>query len=204
MSGHLPMLLAFWAAFGLAVINPGPNFAFMLKVGLGRGRRVALRTVLGIAVGEAVWGLAAVLGVAALALRYPWLAHAIRLAGGAFLFWLAFGALRSAMRPAAGDAVPPAAGGGFLAGLAIMLLNPKAGLFWVAVTGVLLGSDIPSGLGAVAVAGAVLLSLAWHTTLALAFTAGSTARLYTCLRRGIEAGLGVALAGLGVRLLAPG
>ena len=175
MSGHLPMLLAFWAAFGLAVISPGPNFAFMLKVGLGRGRRVALRTVLGIAVGEAVWGLAAVLGVAALALRYPWLAHAIRLAGG-----------------------------GFLAGLAIMLLNPKAGLFWVAVTGVLLGSDIPSGLGAVAVAGAVLLSLAWHTTLALAFTAGSTARLYTRLRRGIEAGLGVALAGLGVRLLAPG
>ena len=38
-------LLAFWAAFATALISPGPNFAFMLKVGLGSGRRAALRTV---------------------------------------------------------------------------------------------------------------------------------------------------------------
>ena len=93
---ELPALLAFWAAFALALVSPGPNFALMLRIGLASGRPVALRTVLGIAVGEAVWGCAAVFGVAALALRYPALGTAIRWGGGAFLLWLALGALRSA------------------------------------------------------------------------------------------------------------
>ena len=94
----LPALLAFWAAFALALVSPGPNFALMLRIGLGSGREAALRTTLGIAVGEAVWGFAAVFGVAALALRYPVLGTAIRWAGGGFLLWLALGALRSAWR----------------------------------------------------------------------------------------------------------
>ncbi|HEX6016436.1 MAG TPA: LysE family transporter, partial [Geminicoccaceae bacterium] len=140
-------LLAFWAAFTLALVSPGPNFALMLKIGLGSGRRAALRTVLGIAVGEAAWGLAAVFGVAALALRYPAVGTAIRWGGGAFLLWLALGALRSAWRgDAAAAAAEPApaggGGGGFATGLAIMLLNPKAGFFWVSLTGVLLGPGI--------------------------------------------------------------
>ena len=86
---HWPTLLAFWAAFTLALISPGPNFALMLRIGLGSGRDAALRTTLGIAVGEAVWGFAALFGVAALALRYPVLGTGIRWAGGAFLLWLA-------------------------------------------------------------------------------------------------------------------
>jgi threonine/homoserine/homoserine lactone efflux protein len=46
-----PALLAFWAAFTLALVSPGPNFALMLRVGLGSGRAAALRTTLGIGVG---------------------------------------------------------------------------------------------------------------------------------------------------------
>src|SRR6478735_74257 len=82
MQTGLPVLLTYWAAFGMALISPGPNFALMLKIGLGAGRPAALRTVLGIAVGEAIWGCAAVFGVAALALRYPALGTAIRRGGG--------------------------------------------------------------------------------------------------------------------------
>ena len=121
---HWPTLLAFWAAFTLALISPGPNFALMLRIGLGSGRDAALRTTLGIAVGEAVWGFAALFGVAALALRYPVLGTGIRWAGGAFLLWLAIGALHSAWRGSGDeDAAPAAAGGGFWTGLALMLLN---------------------------------------------------------------------------------
>ena len=124
---HWPTLLAFWAAFTLALISPGPNFALMLRIGLGSGRDAALRTTLGIAVGEAVWGFAALFGVAAVALRYPVLGTGIRWAGGAFLLWLAFGALRSAWRGGGvEDAAPAAAGGAFWTGLALMLLNAKA------------------------------------------------------------------------------
>jgi len=89
-----PALLAFWAAFALALVSPGPNFALMLRIGLGSGRGPALRTTPGIAVGEALFG------GAALALRYPLLATAIRWGGGLFLLWLAWGALRSATNQA--------------------------------------------------------------------------------------------------------
>jgi threonine/homoserine/homoserine lactone efflux protein len=198
-----PALLAFWAAFALALVSPGPNFALMLRIGLSSGRGPALRTTLGIAVGEAVWGFAALFGVAALVLRYPVLGTAIRWAGGAFLLWLAFGALRSAWRGGPpSEAAPTVAGGGFRTGLALMLLNAKAGFFWVSLTGVLLGPDLAPAGAVLAVTVAVLLSLAWHGLLALAFSSSGLTRLYARARRGIEGVLGAALAALGIRLLA--
>jgi len=198
----LPALLTFWAAFALALISPGPNFALMLKIGLGSGRAAALRTTLGIAAGEAVWGFAAVFGVAALALHYPVLGTAIRLAGGSFLLWLALSALRSAWRGAEAETNTLPASGGFWTGLALMLLNAKAGFFWVSLTGVLLGPKIAPATGACAVLVAVLLSLLWHGVLALAFSGRRLTRLYARARRGIEVVLGAALAALGLRLLA--
>lgn len=203
MTLDLAALGAFWLAFALALISPGPNFALMLRIGLGAGRAAALRTTLGIAVGEAIWGFAAVLGVAALALRYPALGLAIRWAGGAFLLYLALGALRSAWRGEAGSetAALPATGG-FGTGLALMLLNAKAGFFWVSLTGVLLGPAASPATGTVAVLMAVLLSLLWHTGLAFAFSGTRVTRLYRRAQRGIEALLGTALTALGLKLLA--
>ena len=161
-------------------------------------------TDLGIVVGEAVWGLAALFGVAALALRYPMLATAIRWAGGMFLLWLAWGALRSAWQGAgiARETMAGDAGGGFWAGLALMLLNAKAGFFWVSLTSVLLGTELSAGAVLLTVAVCVLLSLLWHGLLALAFSGRRVTRLYARLRRGIEGVLGAALAALGLRLLA--
>ena len=78
MTVDFAALGALWVAFALALMSPGPNFALMLRIALASGRQAALRTVLGIGVGEAVWGFAAVFGVAALALRYPVLGTAIR------------------------------------------------------------------------------------------------------------------------------
>jgi threonine/homoserine/homoserine lactone efflux protein len=199
-------LSTFLAAFALALVSPGPNFALMLRIGLVAGRKAALRTTLGIAVGEAIWGAAALFGVAALALRYPVLGTAIRLSGGLFLLWLAFAALRSAWQGP--PAAPPQVGGGasapggFGTGLALMLLNAKAGFFWVSLTGVLLGPAASPATAAAALVLAVLLSLLWHTALALAFSGARVTGLYARARRGIEALLGTALTALGIKLLA--
>jgi threonine/homoserine/homoserine lactone efflux protein len=198
-------LSTFLAAFALALVSPGPNFALMLRIGLVSGRKAALRTTLGIAVGETIWGAAALFGVAALALRYPLLGTAIRVAGGLFLLWLAFSAPRSAWRgPTLGPQPRDSASapGGFGTGLALMLLNAKAGFFWVSLTGVLLGPAASPATAAVALAFAVLLSLLWHTALALAFSGTRITGLYARARRGIEAALGTALTALGLKLLA--
>ena len=198
-------LSTFLAAFALALVSPGPNFALMLRIGLVSGRKAALRTTLGIAVGEAIWGAAALFGVAALALRYPLLGTAIRWAGGLFLLWLAFSALRSAWRGPTREPQPrdgASAPGGIGTGLALMLLNAKAGFFWVSLTGVLIGPAASPATAAVALAFAVLLSLLWHTALALAFSGTRVTALYARARRGIEAALGTALTALGLKLLA--
>lgn len=205
----LPLLLAFWAAFGLALISPGPNFAVMLSTALSQGRTAAVWVALGIAIGEAAWGFAAVFGVAALVQQHPWVALALKIGGGLFLLRLAFLSLRAAWRADhaaeptldTGDAMTSRRSG-IGRGLALMLLNAKAGVFWISLAGLFLAhGTTPVAVGVAAVAGAVVLSLAWHLTLALALSAGAVVRLYRRLQRGIEAALGVILGGLGLRLL---
>ena len=68
---EIALLAAFWAAFLLALVSPGPNFAVIAGTALREGRRRALGTAFGLAGGEAVWAVGAVLGVSALAARHP-------------------------------------------------------------------------------------------------------------------------------------
>jgi threonine/homoserine/homoserine lactone efflux protein len=201
----LAILLAFWAAFALALVSPGPNFTVLLGTSLQAGRPAALRVAAGMVIGEVIWGLAAVFGVAALAAENPWMAAALRVGGGAFLLYLAAMSLRSALRDGRSAEAPAAAtpspGGGIGRGLGLMLLNPKAGVFWVSLTGLFIHSDQSVALSLTAVAGAATLSLLWHASLALAFTTAAVMRFYMRLRRGLESVLGVVLAGLGLRLI---
>jgi threonine/homoserine/homoserine lactone efflux protein len=169
----LPLLLGFWAAFALAVISPGPNFTVLLATSIRHGRGTALRVASGMVLGEILWGLAAVFGVAALAAGDPLVEPLLRVGGGLFLLYLALGALRSALRPAAAAtgavAVEPARGG-VARGFVLMMLNPKAGLFWLSLTGLVLGTAPGTATALLAVGGAVLISALWHGLLAVAFT----------------------------------
>ena len=199
-------LFAFWGAFGLALASPGPNFAVLLSTGLREGRAQSLRVAVGFGIGEAVWGSAAVFGVAALIAAHPALGTVLRVLGGAYLVWLGLGVLRSALRPAEPiDVVAQPdrrAAHGVMRGLGLMLLNGKAGVFWLSLTSLILGANAPPWIGLSAIMGAVLMSLAWHATLAIAFSGGTATRAYLRLRRWIESMLGVVLTGLGLRLIA--
>jgi len=197
------LLLAFWAAFGLALLSPGPNFAVLLGAALAQGRKAALRLAAGMVMGEAVWGAAAIFGVAALAAHDARVETVLRVGGGLYLLYLAFLSLRSAMRRS-GDEAPPVAderGGGVLRGFLIMLLNAKAGVFWVSLAGLFMRPDQPVALGVAAVAGAVVMSAAYHGFLAVALATGAMRRFYARARRGIEAALGAVLGAIGIRLV---
>lgn len=200
---ELAILAAFWSAFALAVISPGPNFAVILGTSVRSGRPAALRVAVGMVIGEAIWGLAAVFGVAALASEHAWIETALRVGGGGFLLLLALLTLRSALSPATETPVEPAAHRftGVPRGLMLMLLNPKAGVFWVSLTGLLLSGSADPTTGLIAVAGAVAISAGWHGALALALTTRAVLAAYRRLRRGLETVLGAVLAGLGLRIL---
>jgi threonine/homoserine/homoserine lactone efflux protein len=208
MTAEAAALTAFLLAFSLALISPGPAVALLLSTSVRGGRAAALRVGVGLGLGDLSWGLLAVLGVAALAARYPWISLSIRIGGGCFLLWLAFSSLRAAFSqaPAGADRTDSRDDAsvelrGIRHGFLLNALNPKAGVFWLSLTGLLLQPDLAAWVPLTAVAVATLMSIGWHCLLATAFTTPAVESGYRRLQRRIEAVLGVVLGALGVKLL---
>lgn len=115
-----------------------------------------LAAVGGVAAGSLAWGVAAAVGLAAVVARSGPVYEGIRLVGAAYLVLLGAVPLlaeaRRRLRPvaaAAGDATVPArppsgVGGAFSAGLMSDLLNPKIGLFYLAVVPQFVPADAPA------------------------------------------------------------
>ncbi|MFT8637900.1 MAG: LysE family translocator [Pseudoclavibacter sp.] len=147
----LQALVAFAGVAALLTIMPGVDTALTLRAGLADGARAGIVTGLGISCGVLVWGVAGALGISAL-LRYAATAlTAIRLAGAAYLLWLAVKFLRSALR---GSATPAVAAGAERApaatpwthwrrGFLCNILNPKVGVFYLAVLPQFLVPGVP-------------------------------------------------------------
>ncbi len=113
----------------LIELTPGPNMAYLAALAVSRGRKVALAAVAGVTLGLLMLGMLAALGLQALVLASPWLYHAIRVAGFLYLLWLAWETwLPPDLQNAESEAYD-----GFRKGLITNLLNPKAGIFYVAV-----------------------------------------------------------------------
>src|ERR1700742_3757052 len=120
-------LLAFSGAAFLIVLLPGPDTLVVVRSLVRAGRPSAVRTVIGVLTGLAVWVSAAALGLSAL-LRASHDGYvALRLLGAAYLIWIGVQSLR-AQPPAPGEpeAEPKRRsliGNGYGAGLATDLLN---------------------------------------------------------------------------------
>ncbi len=124
------VLASFFVASLLIELTPGPNMSWLAMVAATDGRRVGFASVAGVALGLAVIGLAAAFGVAQLIAASDVAYEVLRLAGIAFLLYLAW----ESWTTGADVASPPASQGAyFLKGLTTNLLNPKAAVFYVAV-----------------------------------------------------------------------
>jgi threonine/homoserine/homoserine lactone efflux protein len=132
-------------------LTPGPNMAYLAMIAATEGRRPGLAAVAGVALGLAVIGLLAALGLGTIIAAEPVLYQALRWGGVGYLLWLAWDGWRGAAEPVRHAAAGSSLGRFFRRGLVTNLLNPKAAAFYVAV--------LPSFMGAEGgVAQAVLLS----------------------------------------------
>ncbi|MFE7545063.1 LysE family translocator [Streptomyces platensis] len=146
-----------FALFALLVtMAPGPDTLLVLRNCVRGGRRTGAATAVGAAAGSLAWAVAAAVGLAAALQRWDAAFTAVRLAGAAYLVLLGGQALWAHRRSAAATSVatpalapapdpfdapkpdgraaaplmPPRA---FRQGLLSCLLNPKVGIFFVAV-----------------------------------------------------------------------
>ena len=122
------------------VINATPGVDMMLTLTrtLRYGVRGGLAAAAGIMAGCVVHALAAALGLAALIAASAAAFTVIKWAGAAYLLWLAFGMLKSALSGDVQAATPqlaesPGLGALFRQGVLTNVLNPKIALFFLAL-----------------------------------------------------------------------
>lgn len=126
-------LMLFALAALLLVLTPGPNMVYCISRSLTQGPRAGLLSLAGVLAGFGVHLLAASLGLTALLAAVPMAFDAIRIAGAAYLLWLAW----QAVKP--GGAAPFEARNLpldtprklFLMGFMTNLLNPKVAMFYL-------------------------------------------------------------------------
>lgn len=128
------LYLAFVIAALLIELTPGPNMVYLAILSLSEGRVAGLRAVAGVALGLTLVGIGAALGLTALIQGSDLLYQLLRWAGIIYLLWLAYEGWREAGENSPASKVEAAQGARyFLRGLITNLLNPKAGVFYVAV-----------------------------------------------------------------------
>ncbi|MGA8720311.1 MAG: LysE family translocator [Solirubrobacteraceae bacterium] len=129
-------LLAFAVTAFVVIVIPGPSVLFVVGRALASGRRVAVLTVVGNALGEYVQVLAVAFGVGALAEQSVAAFTALKLLGGAYLVYLGVKTFRHRRSLAAALAGMVQAGSdrrSFLEGFTVGATNPKTVVFLAAI-----------------------------------------------------------------------
>lgn len=117
----------------LLVLTPGPNMIYCVSRALCQGRAAGLISLAGVLLGFVVHLMAAALGLTALLIAVPFAFDTIRLAGAAYLLWLAWQALKpDGTAPFEARLLPhdrPAKL--FSMGFLTNVLNPKVAMFYL-------------------------------------------------------------------------
>jgi len=126
--------LPYAVALAIAAAIPGPGIAAGVGKALGSGFRPAFFYMNGLILGDLTYLTFAVLGLAAIADMFGEVFIVVRMAGAAYLAWLAWHFWRAGIDP---EAVDARRGSGFwpsfLSGFTITLGNPKTIIFYMAL-----------------------------------------------------------------------
>jgi threonine/homoserine/homoserine lactone efflux protein len=128
--------LAFAAASAIMLAIPGPTILLVVSYALGHGRKTALATVSGVALGDFTAMTASLFGLGALLAASATLFTVLKWVGGAYLIWLGIKLWRAPIIPgpvADNDNLPEEKSLKiFLHAYVVTALNPKSIVFFVA------------------------------------------------------------------------
>ncbi|HUR01564.1 MAG TPA: LysE family translocator [Nonomuraea sp.] len=117
------------------VLTPGPNMIYLVSRSITQGRRAGLISLIGVALGFTVYLTATCLGLTAIFAYVPAAYTVLKLAGAAYLLWLAWNAVKpggtSAFEPRELEIEPPRKL--FAMGLVTCLLNPKIAILYLSL-----------------------------------------------------------------------
>ncbi len=166
-------LWSFALLAGVLTIIPGPDSALILRSALVQTRKHAYATALGIASGTFVWGAAAAVGAAALLAASEVAFTILKVVGALYLAYLGISMIVKSFRRKAAATDAPAVVGSLKAafgrGALTNLLNPKVGVFYIALIPQFIPEGVPPiGMGLLLALVHVVESIVWFTGLILA------------------------------------
>jgi threonine/homoserine/homoserine lactone efflux protein len=130
----------------MGTISPGPSFLIVSRTAVAESRSSGLLLALGLAIGTVIWAVSALLGLKALLTAFGSLYLAMKIAGGAYLLYLAVRLWRHAAEPLApprGEEAPPGGIDAIRRGILAQLANPKVAVFYGSVFVTMLPAATP-------------------------------------------------------------
>ncbi|MEZ8320012.1 LysE family translocator [Vibrio splendidus] len=161
----------------IALMSPGPDFALVVQNATRHGRQTGLYIALGLSCGILLHSLLSLTGISYLVHQQPTLFAIIQLAGGSYLLYLGYGALKATWQIIqnhdddadivnSNDLILTNKRQAFSKGFATNILNPKALVFFISLMSSLVPADISlsgKGFALIILFG---LSLFWFSLLA--------------------------------------
>ena len=167
-----------WIGFALIalgmVLTPGPNMIYLVSRSISQGPVAGLISLGGVALGFVFWILAAAFGITALLIAIPYAYDALRLAGAAYLAWLAWQALKPGGRsPFQARQLPKDSPRRLVAmGFMTNLLNPKVAMVYLALLPQFIDPERGSVLSQLLVLGVTQVSISVTVNSMIALAAG--------------------------------
>jgi threonine/homoserine/homoserine lactone efflux protein len=196
-------ILAISGAIAVGAASPGPSFVMVMRTALARSRRDGVAAAFGMGIGGVIFCSLALLGMRAVFAQAPWLYLGFKLAGGAYLLYLAFRMWRGARQPfaaEAGAAARPRILKSFLLGLATQLSNPKTLVFYGSVFA-LLPADLPVWSSLLLPAIIMMIETGWYMIVALVFSLQKPRAAYLRWKSWVDRFAAGVMAALGLKLI---
>jgi threonine/homoserine/homoserine lactone efflux protein len=193
-------LIAFNVALFAAIASPGPALLVAIRTTLSSGRRAGIAVGSGLGLVAALWTLAALLGLEAVFLAFPWAYAAVKFGGACYLLYIAYSMWIGARNPVRTDVRP--ARHAFRQGVTINLLNPKSVLFAAAVLVVIFPKGMSLGENLLVVVNHFAVEVLFYTALAFGMSRATVSQAYMRAKTYIDRVAASVLGLLGLRLIA--
>ncbi|MFS1444491.1 MULTISPECIES: LysE family translocator [unclassified Vibrio] len=162
----------------IALMSPGPDFALVVQNATRHGRQTGLYIALGLSCGILLHSLLSLTGISYLVHQQPTIFAIIQLAGGSYLLYLGYGALKATWQIIQNhddddddtvnskDLILTNKRQAFSKGFATNILNPKALVFFISLMSSLVPADMSLSGKGFALLILFGLSLFWFSLLA--------------------------------------
>lgn len=198
--------LSILAALAVGAASPGPSFVVVARTAIAVSRRNGVAAALGMGFGGVVFAALALLGLHAALAQVGWLYLALKLAGGAYLLYLAYRLWQGAAQPIvvteSGERAAGGVGRSLLFGLATQLSNPKTAIVYGSIFAALLPEHPPLWVVLALPPLVFLIEAGWYAVVAVAFSADRPRAAYLRSKTWIDRLAGAVMGALGARLVA--